>query len=286
MLITVKNSVFAHLVSEVSGTAFHLQNAELKEVLISQNLFLDNICSASYGEGGSVFVNSICSSCTVRSCVFDHNAAFFSSAYFISLPGSFFPVEITETLICCDFNCSDSSHLDIIGGKPLNFNNINITRSFAPSYGYVIHYAHAERPSAFRFINFDSNSAGYGYFLHDKTDMPSHYYFEKGNFNNNSIEYFYTNRINSLGKEPEYFNCNFVFSSIVPIFNFKTYFHFCYFSTDISSQENCVIDNQLDSLEQILIPNNIFGAFMNKITCKQVSIQMIKFQITIFFLIK
>ena len=231
-----------------NGAAININSNIITTINIEFNSFINN---KSGKEGGALFYYSDsnafqCTSFILRCCLFDKNSAKFTCSLIVSNRKKYFPLNISQIAIVNEYQSSTSSHLDVIGGNSLYFNNNNISNNNVPYLGLIIDNIESNKRGVFTYLNFALNSIGDGYFVHDQASFCENYYLENANFINNEASQFFSSTTKE--KSPEFFNINFIFLEIsIPIFNSIT-FHSCYFSHDISNQNNVNIDILLDSL--------------------------------------
>ena len=251
---------FHDLTSTTNGGAINFNNQSNKNIYLLHDIFVNNKCETPANEGGAIFLLIDWTHCEFNCNIFSNNFASRSPSFLISsAPNIPYALKFSQTLI---FDESDSSHLDIISGNPLDFNNNNITENNA-NKGFVIHYAQQGNPSAIHFINFVRNTANDGYFIHDQEIMPENYQFEKSSFINNSIKSFFSQQY--ISKDPVFISCNFIFNDIIPTFSMPIKFNSCFFSVQQDSLQpssNIVFIGEIQLKPFTIIISNIDRCFM------------------------
>ena len=259
---------FHDLISTTNGGAINFINQSNKNIYLFHNIFINNKCERPANEGGAIYLLIDWTSCEFKCNIFSNNFASYSPSFFISsAPNVPEALKFSQTLICDE---SGSSHLDIVSGNPLDFNNNNITENNS-KMGFVIHYAQKGNPSAIYFVNFVRNTCSDGYFIYDQEIMPENYQTEKSSFINNSINKFFSERQSSLSKEPIFISSNFIFNDIIPTFNMPIKFKTCFFSVQkdlLQPSSNIDFIGEIQTKQFTIIISNIDICFMT-VKCLQ-----------------
>ena len=283
----ISNSIFHHLTySDVSmphGGAIYMSNSDAVAMIVECSFF-NNTASSEKSEGGSIFINQS-KKVTLNCSLFDHNSAFWSCSFWISDRNKAFPLASCQISISNSMKYLQSTHLEILGGNPLNLININISHNELPSNGLIIDYIQDGDRNSMYHIIYAECTLGSGYFLHDQ-NFPGKYYCCRSVFINNDIEdYFGKTSIYEMS--PTFINCDLIFDIKIPTFNRNMTFLNCYFSTSITYSFSATFINTLTANNGILQEYQVYicSTYRQVMSYNHFSINMKCYMLTSIFLL-
>ena len=239
-----KNSLFRDIVYDNHGGAIFCSAADVLSIITSC-IFINNTVtkSSDNSEGGSICIlksKEVCLNCSF----FETNSAYYAASFYISDRSNAFITTISQVSITNDYVTYPETHFELFGGNPLHVSNFNLSKSKCQNHGIGIDYIEEYQHNVFSYVYYAECEAGQGYFLNDQGNLPKNYYVDKCVFINNNIADFFAPTSRS-DINPSFFDCNFIFESKIPNFNFKVNFFNCYITPEIPNYGKASFNNTL-----------------------------------------
>ena len=267
----IQNCLFEHIVYQASGGAISCYSPD-SSILIRSCFFIDNHITNQHGEGGSLHVTQ-CKEISVVCCLFDKNSAYYTCSFFISDRNTPFKTKINQVAAVNEYKSFEYSHLEVFGGNPLLVSNFNNSHNSCPNHGFCIDCLEAETHNILIYIIFSNCQVGNGYFYYDQLKMPKKYFCDRSAFVNNTISTFIAN-IGFSDISPSFFNCDFNFESVMPVFNCEAHFYDCYVTPAIVNIGQAVIHNTKEEENSVVLQISRFECPLSSVkSCEKHSLK-------------
>ena len=233
----IANTLFAGLSTDQYGGAIYLSNHDI-EIAIYYSSFIDNKSTGEQKEAGSLFIENALNA-TLKCNTIEKNTAYWSVSFFITIRQNKYPVTMTQLSESGAYNLYNhqTSHLDILGGDPLSFHHVNFSANSVDKHGFFIDYCTPQEHDFISYITF-ANQMSLTYFQFDMLSVPNSIFYDKINLINITSTYFTSSDCRDV--TPEFFQSNLIFDN-EPEFCHQIFFHDCYFSKQIASNNNVIV---------------------------------------------